>query len=203
MPYGLKFLCIFGKNRPIIMPAISSSFTSEQYLAFERASQHRHEFIYNTLIERAGATKIHNYITTALVGLLWNLLRGTDFEVLGSEMRVFNPQNGSYFYPDIVISDGEAQTIENDNLINPVLVIEVASPSTAVFDKTDKFIAYRSIQTLKEYVLVSTELPQMEVFRKNDKGEWSVETVHGLDKTALFQSVGVSVLLKDVFEKVF
>ena len=203
MPYGLKFLCIFAKNRPVMVPAISSSFTSEEYLAFERASQHRHEFIYNTLIEMAGATKIHNYITTALVGLLWNLLRGTDFEVLGSDMRVFNPQNGSYFYPDIVISDGEAKTIENDNLINPILVIEVASPSTAVFDKTDKFIAYRSIETLKEYVLVSTELPQMEVFRKNDKGEWSVETVHGLDKTALLQSVGVSVLLKDVFEKVF
>jgi len=203
MPYGLKFLCIFAKNRPVMVPAISSSFTSEEYLAFERASQHRHEFIYNTLIEMAGAAKIHNYITTALVGLLWNLLRGTDFEVLGSDMRVFNPQNGSYFYPDIVISDGEAKTIENDNLINPILVIEVASPSTAVFDKTDKFIAYRSIETLKEYVLVSTELPQMEVFRKNDKGEWSVETVHGLDKTALFQSVGASVFLKDVFEKVF
>jgi len=185
------------------MPAISSSFTSEQYLAFERASQHRHEFIYTTLIERAGATKIHNYITTTLFGLLWNILRGIDFEVLGSDMRVFNPQNGSYFYPDIVISDGEAKTVENDNLTNPVLVIEVASPSTAVFDKTDKFIAYRSIETLKEYVLVSTELPQMEVFRKNDKGEWSVETVHGLDKTALFQSVGASVFLKDVFEKVF
>lgn len=72
-----------------------------------------------------------------------------------------------------------------------------------MFDKTDKFIAYRSIETLKEYVLVSTQLPQMEVFRKNDKGEWSVETVHGLDKTAQFQSVDVSVLLKDVFEKVF
>lgn len=126
MPYGLKFLCIFAKNRPVMVPAISSSFTAEEYLSFERASQHRHEFIYNTLIERAGATKIHNYITIALFGLLYNLLRGTDFEVLGSDMRVFNPQNGSYFYPDIVISDGEAKTIENDNLINPVLVIEVA-----------------------------------------------------------------------------
>jgi hypothetical protein len=60
MPYGLKFLCIFAKNRPVIVPAISSSFTPEEYLAFERASQHRHEFIYNTLIERAGVTKIHN-----------------------------------------------------------------------------------------------------------------------------------------------
>ncbi len=109
-----------------MVPAISSFFTADEYLAFERASQHRHEFIYNTLIERAGATKIHNYITTALFGLLYNLLRGTDFEVLGSDMRVFNPQNGSYFYPDIVISDGEAKTIENDNLINPILVIEVA-----------------------------------------------------------------------------
>ncbi|AXE20336.1 hypothetical protein DR864_22615 [Runella rosea] len=203
MPYRLIFLCIFAKNRPVMVPAISSSFTAEEYLAFERASQHRHEFIYNTLIEMAGATLEHNRIVKNLFLLVGNYLRSSKSEVLGSDMRVFNPQNGSYFYPDIVISDGEAKTIENDNLINPILVIEVASPSTAVFDKTDKFIAYRSIETLKEYVLISTELPQMEVFRKNDKGEWSVETVHGLDKTAQFQSVDISVLLKDVFEKVF
>ena len=186
------------------MPATTSiPLSSAEYLALERASTTRHEYLFNTLIEMAGATKNHNYITSSLFGLLWSLLRKTKFEVFGSDMRVFNPQNGSYFYPDIVVRDGEAQTLENDNLTNPILVIEVTSPSTAVFDKADKFIAYRTIETLKEYVVVSTELPQIEVFRKNDAGEWTIETIHGLDKEVIFHSVACSVALKEVFEKVF
>ena len=186
------------------MPVTTSiPLSSAEYLALERASTTRHEYLFNTLIEMAGATLEHNRIVKNLFLLVGNYLRSSKFEILGSDMRVFNPQNGSYFYPDIVVSDGEAQTLENDNLTNPILVIEVASPSTAVFDKADKFIAYRTIETLKEYVVVSTELPQLEVFRKNDAGEWTVETIHGLDKIAAFHSVACSVALKEVFEKVF
>jgi Uma2 family endonuclease len=178
------------------------NISPSEYLAFERASDIRHEYLFDTTIEMAGATLEHNRITKNLFLLLGIALDAFPFEILPSDMRVYNPLKNSYFYPDIVVCDGDAITIENDNLINPLLIIEVSSPSTAVFDKTDKFINYRSIETLKEYVLIATDKPLVEIYHKDDNGVWSIETIFGLEKTALFQSINQQINLKDIYKKV-
>lgn len=178
--------------------------SATDYLAFERESEKRHEFIFNTIIEMAGATLIHNRLIRNLFLMIGNFLKDSKyFELFQTDMRTYNPINGSYFYPDIVVSDGEPQTIENDNLTNPILIIEILSPSTAVFDKTDKFVAYRTIETLKEYVLVYSEIPQIEVFRKDNKGIWSVETINKIESELNLNSINFSVSLKEVYQRVF
>jgi Uma2 family endonuclease len=185
------------------MQVKQNTISPHNYLVLERKSDLKHEYCYNTIIEMAGASKIHNYITIHFLKFLLNYLSDSQNEIFGSDMRVYNPLNESYFYPDIVVTKGESETIENDNLINPLLIVEVISPSTAVFDKTDKFIAYRSIKTLQEYVLVYTELPQIEIFRKTASDEWINEIIHGVDKNIYLKSLDCTISLQDIFKKVF
>lgn len=180
---------------------IAAIHSPEAYLAFERASETKHEFIFQTIIPMAGASLLHNRIVSNIFLLIGYFVRGAKFAILPSDMRVYNPVNESYFYPDIVVTDGKPRTIDKDLLTNPLLVVEVASPSTAVFDKTDKFIAYRSIETLREYILVSTDAPEIEVFWKNEKGEWSVETVYGIEKLLKLHSIDFTLSLQEVFKE--
>lgn len=182
---------------------VSKIATAEEYLAFERVSTEKHEFIYNTIIPMAGAKRTHNIISATLLALIWKHLQNSQNETYPSDMRVMNTANNSYFYPDVTVSDGAAKMMENDILTNPQLIIEVLSDSTAVFDKTDKFIAYRTIPSLKEYVLVSTEIPQIEIFHKKQDETWSVETIYGLENTAYFQSIDLKIALKEVYQRVF
>ena len=186
------------------METIVENISDTEYLLFERASKTKHEYLYQTMIQMAGATKKHNQISINLAALLWVFLRKSPLNVYQSDMRVFNPTNFSYMYPDVVVSDGEAQVSDEykDNLLNPLIIIEVLSPSTAVHDKTDKFIACRSIASLKEYVLVWPDIHLAEVYRKDSADHWSLETVN--TDTALFQlsSIDFSCPLLDLYEKV-
>ena len=182
----------------------TSSITAENYLAYERASDTKHEFLYNTLIDMAGASKIHNILCGNLYAFLWYFLRDTDNLVFQTDLRTHNPVNGSYFYPDIVVSNGEPQMIDNqmDTLLNPKLIVEILSQSTAVFDLTDKFIAYRSIPTLKEYVLVHSDTYCIDIYRKNDDETWSLHTETQLNKNISFISIGFSCKMSEVYSKV-
>jgi len=187
---------------------LSKTISAEEYLAFERGSDEKHEFIFNFVVPKTASNRRHSVTSVNLLALIGNHLLNSENETYPSDMRVLNTANSSYFYPDVSVSDGVAKMIDNDILTNPQLIIEVLSDSTAVFDKrnaarTDKFIAYRTIPSLKEYILVSTELPQIEIFHKKTDDSWSVETIHGLENSAYFQSIDLKIALKDVYQRVF
>ena len=186
------------------METIVENISGTEYLLLERASKSKHEYLYQTMIQMAGATQQHNIISGNLFALIWMFLRRSNYIVFQNDMRVFNPTNFSYMYPDVVVSDGEAQVSDEykDNLLNPLIIIEVLSPSTAVHDKTDKFIACRSIASLKEYVLVWPDIHLAEVYRKDSANHWSLETIN--TDTALFSlsSIDFSCPLLDLYEKV-
>jgi Uma2 family endonuclease len=181
----------------------TKTLTAKEYLAFERESFEKHEFIFNTIIPIAGANLEHNIIAMNLASIIWISLKNSNMQNFGSDMRVLNESNDSYFYPDISVSDGKPKVIDKDILTNPILVIEIASKSTQVFDKTDKFIAYRSLPSLKEYILVSTKSPEIEIFRREDDGNWTVETVFGLDSLVKFESILLEIPLKEIYQRVF
>jgi Uma2 family endonuclease len=123
--------------------------------------------------------------------------------VFQNDMRTHNPLNDSYMYPDVVVTDGKPKLKAdeaNDNLINPLIIIEILSPSTAVYDKSDKFIACRSIPTLQEYVLVSVNSPDIEIYQRAENDQWVLIKPNQSDGVFTLSSIGFTCSLNDIYQ---
>ena len=160
--------------------------TAKEYLAMERANireKHgKYELFNRNLRFMAGASEAHNTIATNLVTILnmflWQQERNT--HVYQSDMKVISFLNyKNYLYPDIVVVD-EAPVYHDtkkDVLVNPTLIIEVLSDETEAFDRGDKFLSYRQIESLCEYIIVSQYERRVEHFHKSTEGVWQVGNV--------------------------
>ena len=117
----------------------------------------RHEYINGELIAMSGASRAHNLITGNISGELRTLLKGSRCETYANEMRVSTPTTTSYFYPDVVVVCEEPRFEDDvfDTLLNPIILVEVLSPSTEVYDRREKFAHYRQLPSLQEYLLVA------------------------------------------------
>jgi len=175
----------------------------EEYLAFERASEFRHEYHGGEVVAMSGATLAHNRLTRNLVTHLTNALRGGSCEAFTGDMRVGIPRSRRYFYPDITAVCGEPEFEDGvlDTLLNPVLVVEVLSESTEGFDRGEKFLRYQRIESLREYVLVSQTSAVVERFARAGE-DWTYHAALGRDATITLESVGVTLRLADVYEGV-
>lgn len=147
-----------------------------EYLANERQALDKTEFFNGELIPMAGATRNHNRIKENVSILIGASLQDSVCQSFSSDMRVHLPETGLYAYPDIVIVCGEPQLLpdEFDNLLNPNVLIEVISDGTEDYDRGRKFLRYRSIPTFQEYVLIDSQRVAVEVWRKNDLGQWTL-----------------------------
>ena len=149
----------------------------------------------------SGASREHNAIATNLIAAPRAALRGGPCQVFGGDMRVFVPQNLTYAYPDVSVVCGQQQYTDEfyvDTLLNPTLLVNIQSPSTARYDRTVN-INYRRLPSLREYLLVAQDAPFVERFEKH--GDLWVAAEHRrLDATFTLESVGVSLALADVYE---
>jgi Uma2 family endonuclease len=152
----------------------------------------------------AGGTYRHSKLTHSLSRRLGNALEGRPCEVSGSDIRVCTSPEGLYTHPDIVVVCGEPKFADGrkDTLLNPTLIVEVLAYSTEGYDRGFKFAQYRSIESLQEYALVSQAEPRVEVFRRQPGGHWLLSESVGLDAVCPFDSVGVSVALAEIYDKV-
>lgn len=176
----------------------------EEYLAFERKSLTKHEFLYQYIIPMVGASFEHNLLAMNLAALIWFHLRKSDKIVFQNDLRTYNPSNGSFMYPDVVVSDGKPIFREDgklDNLMNPVLIVEVLSTTTAVYDKSDKFIACKTIPTLQEYVLISTDTPEIEIYRREENDHWILVKERNATNKVHFNSIDFEFELGEIYEK--
>ncbi|MBN1563081.1 MAG: Uma2 family endonuclease [Anaerolineae bacterium] len=148
--------------------------TGADYLAFERTSTIKHEFIAGEVYAMSGASEAHNLITGSTYAALYNQLRGRSGKVYPSDMKVRTPATGSYTYPDITVLCGEARFAddERDVLLNPTVIIEVMSPATERYDRGRKFQHYREIRSLQEYILIAQDAPHIERFVRQEGGFW-------------------------------
>ncbi len=178
--------------------------TPEQYLAMERKSEVKHEYDRGRIIAMAGASREHNLIALNLGSELRNGLRDRPYEAYVSNMRVRQGMSGPYAYADVVVACGEPQfeDSEVDTLVNPTLIIEVLSPSTERRDRGRKFIKYRSIESLQEYVMIAQD--QVHVERHVRRGrEWVLaDEFDDLDATLRLESIACEVPLRQVYAKV-
>ncbi len=177
--------------------------TPQKYLALERQAEYKSEYYKGEVFAFAGASMQHNIISTNVLALIHSQLRGRGCIAFGSDMRITIPQTPHYAYADVVVVCGQPQTDDafDDNLLNPVVIVEVLSPSTERYDRGKKFESYQRISSLLEYVLVSQEVPRVELFDRQPDDRWlySEKSGSGIIKLA---SIDCSLSLKDIYDKI-
>lgn len=152
-------------------------YTIEEYLEMENDALEKHEYFRGEIFAMPGTKMPHNEISTNLMMLIASRLKGKNCKPYGSDARIHIKANTLFTYPDISIICGEVITLNNDdmNVLNPSVIIEILSPSTKNYDRGEKFMLYRDIPTLKEYILVDSERLHIEVFRLNESQHWELE----------------------------
>jgi Uma2 family endonuclease len=179
-------------------------WTREEYLAFERASEEKHEYVAGEIYSMVGASNNHNIIVANLIITIGIQLRGRPCLVYPSDIWVGIPSVGSYTYPDVTAVCGtpEFEDAEVDILLNPTVIIEVLSPSTEMYDRGKKFQNYRTLASLKEYILVSQDTHRIEQFVRQENEQWLLTDAAGLDSSITLPSINCSLALADVYDKV-
>lgn len=178
--------------------------TVAEYLAIEERSEVRHEFYDGEMFAMAGASRHHVIIVSNLVTELNVRLRGTPCRADVIDLRVKVETTGLFTYPDVVIVCGPRQWATDDPnaIVNPQVVIEVLSPSTANYDRTTKFQHYQRLPSVQEYVLVSQDRVWVERLVRQPDDTWNLSTFTDPAGELVLASVPVRVPLADVYRDV-
>lgn len=178
--------------------------TPEEYLAAERLSEIRSEYLDGGVCPMTGASANHIKIVLNVSTELKIQLRGRQCDIFLIDMKVRLPGSRKFFYPDVTVICGELQFHDErkDIITNPKLVVEVLSPSTEAFDRGAKFQAYRTLESLDEYLLVSQGTPLIEQYLRGDAGKWTLTTAAGLESSLTLPSIGCTLNLGAVYDRV-
>jgi Uma2 family endonuclease len=176
----------------------------EQYLEIDRQAERKSEYYDGEMFAMAGAGLAHNTIVWNLITGLGSQLRGAPCRGYPSDFRVRIGAGCRYAYPDVTIVCGNANFADErrDVLLNPTVIIEVLSPSTASFDRGFNFDAYTAVPSLREYVLIAYDCPSVEVFSRQADGRWLLAKAVRQEETIKLESVGCRLALADVYENV-
>jgi len=188
-----------------------SYFTVEQYLEYEREADERSELIDGEIYAMAGESPAHGDISANLVMLIASQLRGTSCRTRTKDTKVRSGSlkerfaRGMISYPDLVVICGEPEYHDRhrDIVLNPAVIIEVLSESTAEFDRGVKFTRYRMFNpTLTNYILVWQDEALVEHYIRQANGDWLLKEYHGLDKSFRIDSIECSLSLAEIYERV-
>lgn len=185
---------------------LKKQFISEEdYLTMEEVSPVKHEYYDGEIFQMAGASNEHNTIAMNIAAELHQRLKKRPCKVYQNDMRLYIEAEGIYTYPDVMVVCGkpEIKKYKNlDNILNPVLIVEVLSASTADYDKGAKFEQYRTIESFKEYLIVSQDAKQIIRYTKQSDGSWNLMDFIG-DRTEIkLASIECSLLMEDIYDKV-
>ncbi len=179
-------------------------YTAQEYLAFERASPEKHEFYKGEIFDMAGASFNHNKLQMNFTGEVRSFLKGKSCDVFGSDLRIHIPSNTLFTYPDAVIVCGKPDLQEEafDTLLNPAVVVEILSPSTQRYDRGDKFMLYRSIVSLQEYILIDSEKTGIEHYKRNADNTWLLQEWRLLTDNLIISTIDFTLPLKELYNGV-
>jgi Uma2 family endonuclease len=183
--------------------AVQTILTPEEYIASERKATLKSEYLNGEILAMSGASLAHTRITLDIATELNIQIRGQGCEVITNDMRVKTGPKGAYFYPDVVVFCDEPQFEDNvfDTLLNPIIVVEVLSPSTEVYDRGEKFAHYQELTSLREYILVSRDRIRVEHHRLI-KTQWVQTEFHGQEDVMPLVSIGCELRLRDIYRRV-
>ncbi len=177
--------------------------TPEEYLALERRAKYKSEYIHGEILAMSGASRAHNIITVDITTELNIQLRRRGCEVYSGDMRVRTNPTGSYFYPDVVVVCDKPRFEDNvfDTLLNPILIIEVLSPSTETYDRGEKFAHYQELISLREYILVAQDRMHV-VHHRLIETQWVQKEFHTPEDVLLLNSIECKLPLRDIYTRV-
>jgi Uma2 family endonuclease len=180
-------------------------FTPKEYLAFERGTDARHEYLDGHVYAMAGESIEHSRICVNLAGELRAKLKGRPCEVLSPNMKVVANVKSLFAYSDVTVVCGEPlfHDEQKDVLVNPTVIFEVLSRSTEAYDRGDKFLRYRTqVPALQDYVLVSQGEPLVEYHTRQADGTWTSSSVSGLSESLSLASIECRLSLEEIYSRV-
>ena len=183
---------------------VAQAFLSpEEYLARERKALTKSEYRNGQVYALPGASRKHNIIAVHVAGELYIQLRARSCEIYTNDMRVKVSASGLYTYPDVVVVCDEPRFEDThfDTLLNPTVLIEVLSPSTAAYDRGEKFASYQKLDSLCEYVLISQDRVRVEHYLRQTHG-WDLTEFHSLSDVFRLVSIECDLSLQAIYAKV-
>ena len=177
--------------------------TPDEYLALERKAEFKSEYMDGVVYAFAGGSPRHNLLVANIITTLVTQLKGRPCRAYPSDLKVRTP-NSKFFYPDVSVVCGDDELADDvqDVILNPKLIVEVSSDSTAAFDRGKKFLSYQQIGSLQEYVLVSQDEVLVEGYARQGNDKWLYTKVTGLEGNLTLPSIACTLALKDVYDKV-
>jgi Uma2 family endonuclease len=183
------------------MTAIPQSITAEQYLTWEAQQELRYEYDDGKILAVSESTLPHNSLTLNTVFLLRPQVKHLKLRLNAISVKLKVQNSGPYYYPNIVISNSDRHSQNQDLIENPKLIISVLSPETETLDRGHKFRQLRRSETLQEYSLINHESMQVECFRRSDDKSW-IYDVFAEGETVRFDSIDFSCPIEAIYEDV-
>lgn len=179
-------------------------FTPEEYLALEEKAWYRSEYDKGEIFAMSGGSANHNRIVRNVLTALDKALEGKPCEAFVADMRLQTKSKQLYTYPDVMVVCGELQFVKSrtDTVTNPSLIVEVSSPSTASYDRGEKFELYRSIDSFEEYVLIDQDRVHVEIFYRSKDRRWELTVLDDQQAVVVLQSLGLSIPMSEIYRRV-
>jgi Uma2 family endonuclease len=178
----------------------SRRYTPEEYFALEERSEARHEYFEGEVFAMAGASVTHNLIKGNFIAGLRPGVRQRGCRYVDENVRLAVSEKVFYTYPDVMVSCDAADRHESYTWRQPVLIVEVLSPSTSEYDRTTKFENYQKIPSLRHYLLISQSAWIVEWFRRNEAGQWIYTLLTGSDSTLEIPDLCLVLPLRELYE---
>ncbi|MEN0050343.1 MAG: Uma2 family endonuclease [Bacteroidota bacterium] len=183
---------------------LDQHYSFEEYLAFERESDTKHEYHDGRIIAMAGGRPNHSQITNNTSRAVSAALDEMDCIVYGPDLKVRIEKANRVVYPDVMVVCGDLEMYDDkvDVITNPSLIVEVLSSSTERYDRTGKFQLYRQLPSFKEYVLIATDFPTVETFYREQENYWYIGSAIGLESSIYLKSIDRNIQPADIYNKV-
>lgn len=183
------------------LPQATSPLSPADYLAWESGQPTKSEYFRGEIFAMGGASRRHVTVAGNVFAALDGALEGTPCRAYIADMKLRVLEDEAYFYPDVLATCDPADHRAEQYVTAPTLIVEVLSPSTAAFDRGEKFATYRRIPSLREFVLIDPEQRRIELYRR---GEGDVWTLHDIAPGAqlILDSLSIRVDWDRVFRNI-
>jgi Uma2 family endonuclease len=179
-------------------------YTPDEYLELELASDTRSEYRNGAIIQTTGGTPDQNELAINLAALLKPALRGKPYRIFATDQRLWVPNRNLYTYPDVMVVEKplQLQTGRNDTVINPCIIAEGLSKSTQDYDHGEKFSAYRTIDSFREYLLIDQYSIHVEHYVKTAAHQWLLSEYDDPNATLSLNAVEAQIEIITLYENI-
>jgi Uma2 family endonuclease len=179
-------------------------YTPDEYLELELASETRSEYRNGAIIPITGGTPDHNELAINLAALLKSTLRGKPYRIFGSDQRLWIPDRNLYTYPDVMVVEKplQLQIGRIDTVTNPCFIAEILSKSTQDYDHGEKFSAYRTIDSFREYLLIDQYSIHVEHYVRTSANQWLLSEYADPNKTLSLSAFETQIAIMDLYENI-